>query len=79
MEPVLAGREWLAGAFSVTDILMADVLRMVDRLEGLKQHPVAPMSRAPRRAGLSRRRARTGWAHFAAADAQHRLQKPTVA
>jgi hypothetical protein len=28
--PVLAGREWLAGIFSVADILMADVLRLVD-------------------------------------------------
>jgi glutathione S-transferase len=37
LEPVLAGREWLAGTFSVADILMADVLRLV-----------APMSRAPR-------------------------------
>jgi glutathione S-transferase len=26
-EPVLAGREWLAGTFSVADILMADVLQ----------------------------------------------------
>ena len=31
LEPVLAGREWLAGSFSVADILMADVLRVVDR------------------------------------------------
>src|SRR6185436_10512341 len=28
LEPVLAQREWLAGAFSVADILMADVLRL---------------------------------------------------
>jgi glutathione S-transferase len=27
LEPVLAGREWLARSFSVADILMADVLR----------------------------------------------------
>ncbi|MGH8106056.1 MAG: glutathione S-transferase family protein, partial [Arenimonas sp.] len=27
LEPVLAGREWLAGTFSVADILMSDVLR----------------------------------------------------
>src|SRR3954454_24968646 len=29
MEAVLAGREWRAGTFSVADILMADVLRLV--------------------------------------------------
>src|SRR3954451_7630806 len=27
LEPVLVGREWLAGTFSVADILMADALR----------------------------------------------------
>jgi glutathione S-transferase len=31
LEPVMARREWLAGTFSVADILMADVLRLVDR------------------------------------------------
>ncbi len=39
MEPVLAGREWLAWTFSVADILMADVLRLVDRFDGLAGHP----------------------------------------
>ncbi|HKD47150.1 MAG TPA: glutathione S-transferase family protein [Rhizomicrobium sp.] len=39
LEPVLARREWLAGAFSVADILMADVLRLVDRFDRLKGHP----------------------------------------
>jgi glutathione S-transferase len=39
METVLAGREWLAGTFSVADILMADVLRLVDRFDGLAGHP----------------------------------------
>jgi glutathione S-transferase len=38
MEPVLAGREWLAGSFSVADILMADVLRLVDRFDGLAEY-----------------------------------------
>jgi glutathione S-transferase len=37
LEPVLGKREWLAGSFSVADILMADVLRLVDRFEGLAQ------------------------------------------
>ncbi|GAB3286353.1 glutathione S-transferase family protein [Parahaliea aestuarii] len=35
MEAVLAGREWLAGAFSIADIAMVDVLRLVDRFDGL--------------------------------------------
>ena len=39
METVLAGRQWLAGTFSVADILMADVLRLVDRFEGLAAYP----------------------------------------
>lgn len=39
MEPILARREWLAGTFSVADILMADVLRLVDRFDGLAAFP----------------------------------------
>lgn len=39
METVLAEREWLAGSFSVADILMSDVLRVVDRFEGLTDSP----------------------------------------
>jgi hypothetical protein len=39
MEPVLAKSEWLAGTFSVVDILMANVLRFVDRFDGLAGHP----------------------------------------
>jgi len=36
-------------AFSVADILMADVLRLVDRFDGLEKHPAfATMSSAPR-------------------------------
>lgn len=34
LEPVLADRKWLAGGFSVADIAMADVLRLVDRFDG---------------------------------------------
>jgi glutathione S-transferase len=68
-EPVLAGREWLAGAFSVADILMADVLRLVDRFDGLANYPAC-------RAYLARATARPAFvkayndqmAHFAAAD-----------
>lgn len=40
MEAVLAGREWLAaGRFTVADLLMADVLRQVNRFDGLVKFP----------------------------------------
>src|ERR1700761_7500253 len=38
MDSVLAKQEWLAGSFCVADILMADVLRLVDRCDGLANH-----------------------------------------
>src|ERR1700743_3850444 len=38
-EPVLTAREWLAGTFSIADIHMADVLRLVDRFDGLAKNP----------------------------------------
>ena len=70
LEPVLAGREWLAGTFSVADILMADVLRLVDRFDGLAKFPAC-------RAYVARATARPAFVkayedqmgHFAAADA----------
>jgi glutathione S-transferase len=69
MERVLADREWLAGTFSVADILMADVLRLVDRFDGLAAFPAC-------RAYVARATARPAFvkayddqmAHFAAAD-----------
>lgn len=39
MNEVLAGCDWLAGEFSIADILMADVLRLVDRFDGLADYP----------------------------------------
>lgn len=39
MDAVLGTREWLAGSFSIADILMVDVLRLVDRFGGLKDYP----------------------------------------
>src|SRR5262249_17254525 len=39
MERVLRTRDWLAGVFSIADILMADVLRLVDRFDGLAKYP----------------------------------------
>jgi len=69
MEPVLAGREWLAGTFSIADILMADVLRLVDRFDGLAEHPACRNYVARATARPSFVKAHTDqMAHFAAAD-----------
>jgi glutathione S-transferase len=69
MEPVLAGREWLAGTFSVADILMADVLRLVDRFDGLAGQPACRdyVARATTRPSFVKAHA-DQMAHFAAAD-----------
>ncbi|CAN7637339.1 glutathione S-transferase family protein [Rhizobium sp. LjRoot258] len=69
MEPVLAGREWLAWTFSVADILMADVLRLVDRFDGLAGHPACRdyVARATARPSFVKAHA-DQMAHFAAAD-----------
>jgi len=69
MERVLAGREWLAGSFSIADILMADVLRLVDRFEGLAGHPACReyVARATARPAFAKAHA-DQMGHFAAAD-----------
>lgn len=69
LEPVLAEREWLAGPFSVADILMADVLRLVDRFDGLAVYPAckAYVDRAVARPAFAKAHA-DQMAHFAAAD-----------
>jgi glutathione S-transferase len=69
MEPVLAGREWLARSFSVADILMADVLRLVDRFDGLSSYPACRgyVARATARPAFVKAHA-DQMAHFAAAD-----------
>lgn len=70
MEAVLARREWLVGGrFSVADLLMADVMRQLERFDGLANHPAC-------RAYVARLTARPAFAkayedqmaHFAAAD-----------
>jgi glutathione S-transferase len=70
LEPVLAAREWLAGTFSVADILMADVLRLVNRFDGLADYPAcrAYVARATGRPAFAKAHA-DQMAHFAAADA----------
>jgi len=70
MEPVLAAREWLAaGAFSVADVLMADVLRLVDRFGRLAAFPAcrAYVARATARPAFAKAHA-DQLAHFAAGD-----------
>ena len=69
LEPVLAGREWLAGSFSVADILMADVLRLVDRFDGLTGYPACRdyVARATARPSFVKAHA-DQMAHLAAAD-----------
>lgn len=69
METVLAGREWLAGPFSVADILMSDVLRVVDQFDGLTDSPAcrAYVARATGRPAFAKAHA-DQMAHFAAAD-----------
>jgi len=69
MEPVLAEREWLAGDFSIADILMADCLRLVDRFGGLADFPAcrAYMTRATDRPAFKKALA-DQMAHFAKAD-----------
>ena len=69
IEPVLAGREWLAASFSVADILMADVLRLVDRFDGLAAFPACRdyVVRATARPCFVKAHA-DQMAHFSAAD-----------
>lgn len=69
LEPVLAERDWLAGSFSVADILMADVLRPVERFGGLADFPAcrAYVARATARPAFVKAHA-DQLAHFAAGD-----------
>jgi glutathione S-transferase len=69
LEPVLAGREWLAGTFSIADIQMADVLRLVARFDRLTRYPACRdyVERATVRPSFVKAHA-DQMAHFAAAD-----------
>jgi glutathione S-transferase len=75
MEPVLTARQWLAGSFSVADILMSDVLRLVGRLDGLMDHPACRdyVSRTTARPAFAKAHA-DQMAHFAAADKERQAQ-----
>ena len=69
MEGILSAHEWLAGTFSLADILMADVLRLVHRFDGLAAYPAcrAYVARATARPSFVKAYA-DQMAHFAAAD-----------
>jgi glutathione S-transferase len=69
MEAVLAKREWLVGTFSVADILMADVLRLVDQFDGLAKFSACRdyVARATSLPSFVKAHA-DQMAHFAAAD-----------
>lgn len=69
LEPVLAKGGWLAGSFSVADIAMVDVLRLVDRFDGLADFPAARayVARATARPAFQKAHA-DQMAHFARAD-----------
>lgn len=69
LEPLLGARAWIAGAFSVADIALADSLRLVDRFDGLAAHPAcrAYVARATARPAFRKAHA-DQMAHFAAAD-----------
>jgi len=70
LEDVLSSGTWLAGSFSVADIAMADVLRLVGRLDGLGAHPAcqAYVDKAVARPAFQKAFA-DQMAHFAEADA----------
>ena len=69
LEPAPTGREWLADSFSVAAVMKADVLRLVDRFDGLASHPACRdyVTRATTRPSFVKARA-DQMAHFAAAD-----------
>jgi glutathione S-transferase len=70
LEPVLARRQWLAGSFSIADILMSDALRLVHRFGKLSKHPACReyVERATARPAFVKAHA-DQLAHFAAGDA----------
>lgn len=69
MDAVLSKREWLSSSFSIADIAMADVLRLVHRLDGLVEYPSCSdyVARATARPAFVKAYA-DQLAHFAAAE-----------
>jgi glutathione S-transferase len=75
LENVLKDREWLTAAFSIADILMVDVLRLVNRFGALADHPAcaAYMGRGTARPAFQKAHA-DQIAFFAAADEERRAR-----
>jgi glutathione S-transferase len=71
LDAVLAKREWLAGDFSIADILMSDALRLLHRFDRLKDAGACReyVARAIARPAFAKAHA-DQLAHFAAADAR---------
>ncbi|MDB6062679.1 MAG: glutathione S-transferase family protein [Verrucomicrobiaceae bacterium] len=69
IEAVLARREWLSHSFSIADIAMADVMRLVHRFDGLAEYPACReyVARAIARPAFVKAHA-DQLAHFAAND-----------
>jgi len=69
VEAILSAREWLTSRFSVADIAMSDVLRVIDRFDGLAGYSAcqAYVARAVARPSFAKAHA-DQLAHFAAAD-----------
>ena len=69
MEEFFAVHKWLAGSFSIADIIMADVLRLVHRFDGLVDYPGCReyVARATARPAFVKAYS-DQMAHFAAAD-----------
>lgn len=68
-EAVLAKREWLSSSFSIADIAMVDVLRLVHRFDGLAAYPACRdyVARGTARPAFAKAHA-DQLAHFAAGD-----------
>jgi glutathione S-transferase len=79
LEPVLAARDWLAGSFSVADILMADVLRLPDRFGALAEYSACRgyVARATARPAFAKAHA-DQLEHFAATDARAKSAATTA-
>lgn len=73
LEPCLQERDWIAGTFSVADILMADVLRIPHAEGQLQAHPslTSYVSRATSRPAFGKAM-QDHMAHWQAADAARR-------
>jgi len=71
VETVLASREWLAGRFSIADIMMTDVLRLLDRFERLAGYSACReyLARTTARPAFKKAHA-DQLAHFKAGDAK---------